>query len=60
MMICEDYISSWGSTSLTADQATTFPKGAKSIDDYKSKASGIILLHELSHSNEIMGGQGSK
>ena len=60
LMICENSVTAWGSTSLTADKGTTFNSGSKSIDDYKSRASGIILVHELSHSNEIMAGAGSK
>ena len=59
MMICPSSIEAWAQSSqLSVDKNIKFGAGQKSLDDYKSTASGLILTHELSHSAEIMGRDG--
>ena len=56
MMICKNSIEAWAQNSqLSADKNTRFEAGQKSLDDYKSTASRLIMTHELSHSREVMG-----
>lgn len=54
MMVCTQEFINWATKpQLTAEKEKTFDVGEKSLDDYTS-SSGLLLMHELSHSTEVL------
>lgn len=54
MMVCRSSLQAWRENpQLQAERNTKFDTRMRSLDNFKSTASGLILIHELSHSIEL-------